>query len=759
MEHIALYRQFRPSNFDEIVEQKTAVAALRQSVITGRIGHAYLFCGQRGTGKTSIARVFSRAINCESPENGNPCNKCATCKGILDGTLMDVIEIDAASNTSVENIKKICEEVGYAPSRAPHKIYIIDEVHMISSGAFNALLKTLEEPPAHAVFLFATTEPHKIPATILSRCQRYDFRRISQDAITSRLEYICKEEKIDADADALRMIASLSDGAMRDAISMLDQASQAGGGKVTSDMVEEMTGTVNLSFLASMSEVLLKGESDKLMPMCKELADSGRDIIRFALDLAGYFRDLLVLRTVPDPSGLITASASNLREMYRVASSTNADTLIAFIAYLSKMISDLKWSPSVRTSFEIGLIRVCGRHVKGEDTPLVIPDFAKKQAEAAKSEAITSAKKDTADESGKKDKETGEKKESSASAEKKAEEKDEKPASSSLFPSLKLPSLDRTPAIAKNPLSSSSVLFKKDGESSDNNSEKKDNVKDNAPSSPLLDMIPEAGTSASKPSAPAPENSQDSTSEGTPAPVPSSPADEEPKDPDDLPLENQLDIFSLGQSGEEDRKEKPEKKKEKDKTETDAPSVKEEASPAKEAPSQTEKPEASPEEAPEPAAPAPEGSSSSSRYQHTSLARFVHKEGIVEKKAPADSDAIWQTIIARAADTDWTLYKLLEQADFRIFEDSAYIVFEDKNAGLASRIKDDPAYRKVSTDVKSAMSEIKHVYLCTEKQYANAMRMSGGNVADAPEAEDKAEAFLKKSLDAGLSAQIHFGDD
>ena len=621
---------------------------------------------------------------------------------------------------------------------------------MISSGAFNALLKTLEEPPAHAVFLFATTEPHKIPATILSRCQRYDFRRISQDAITSRLEYICKEEKIDADADALRMIASLSDGAMRDAISMLDQASQAGGGKVTSDMVEEMTGTVNLSFLASMSEVLLKGESDKLMPMCKELADSGRDIIRFALDLAGYFRDLLVLRTVPDPSGLITASASNLREMYRVASSTNADTLIAFIAYLSKMISDLKWSPSVRTSFEIGLIRVCGRHVKGEDTPLVIPDFAKKQAEAAKSEAVSTVKED---------KDVKTKKEVPSSEEKKMEENDSKPASSSLFPSLKLPSLDRTPAIAKNPLSSSSVLFKKDGDPSDSNSEKKDSGKDNAPSSPLLDMIPEAGTSASKPSAPAPENSQGSTSEGTPAPAPSSPADEEPKDPDDLPLENQLDIFSLGQSGEEDRKEKPEKKKEKDKTETDAPSVKEEASPAKEAPSQTEKPEASPEEAPEPAAPAPEGSSSSSRYQHTSLARFVHKEGIVEKKAPADSDAIWQTIIARAADTDWTLYKLLEQADFRIFEDSAYIVFEDKNAGLASRIKDDPAYRKVSTDVKSAMSEIKHVYLCTEKQYANAMRMSGGNVADAPEAEDKAEAFLKKSLDAGLSAQIHFGDD
>ena len=185
MEHVALYRLYRPMNFDDIVEQEHAVAALRQSVILGRIGHAYLFCGTRGTGKTSIAKVFSRAINCQHPVNGNPCNECEICKGVIDGSLLDVIEMDAASNNSVDNIRRICDEVMFMPAKAKYKVYIIDEVHMLSTGAFNALLRTLEEPPAHAVFLLATTEPHRIPATNLSRCQRYDFRRISNESIVS----------------------------------------------------------------------------------------------------------------------------------------------------------------------------------------------------------------------------------------------------------------------------------------------------------------------------------------------------------------------------------------------------------------------------------------------------------------------------------------------------------------------------------------------------------------------------------------------
>ena len=384
MEHVALYRQFRPENFDEVVEQKAAVTALRQSVKTGRLGHAYLFCGQRGTGKTSIARIFARAINCENPENGNPCNKCATCRGIFDGSLLDVIEIDAASNRSIDNIKKICDEVNYAPSKAKYKVYIIDEVHMITNEAFNALLKTLEEPPAHAIFLFATTEPHSIPPTILSRCQRYDFRRISTESIIGRLRHICTHENIKATDDALKLIASISDGAMRDAISVLDQAASAAGPDgVTDESIEEMTGTVNIAFLSEMAEILIDGRFDELLSKCRELSDSGRDVIQFSIDLAGYFRNLLVVRVMPDPTAVIPASATALKRMYEVANKTNTNTLVGFVSSLSKMISDLKWSPSVRTSFEINLLRLCGRKVKMDEVPLVIPDFIEKQAAAA----------------------------------------------------------------------------------------------------------------------------------------------------------------------------------------------------------------------------------------------------------------------------------------------------------------------------------------------------------------------------------------
>ncbi|MCQ2534059.1 MAG: DNA polymerase III subunit gamma/tau [Clostridia bacterium] len=390
MEHIALYRQFRPQTFDDIVEQETAVTTLRQTVISGKIGHAYLFCGTRGTGKTTIAKVFSRAINCEHPINGNPCNECPTCKGILESTLMDVIEIDAASNNSVDNVRKICEEVVYAPSKAPFKVYIIDEVHMLSSGAFNALLKTLEEPPKHAVFLLATTEPHKIPATILSRCQRFDFKRISLDAITKRLAYICSKESIPADDEALKLIATLADGALRDSISLLDQAQSAAsilpnGNKktITAQSIEEITGIVDTKFLFNMASTLIKGDYEKLLPLCDELFKSGRDLTRFAIDLGGYFRDLLVVRMMPDPTGLVTASATTLKAMYTLAATCSAETLVAFISYISNLVSELKWSPSIRTTFEISLLRLCGRKVKTDIPPLVIPDFVKKQAKAA----------------------------------------------------------------------------------------------------------------------------------------------------------------------------------------------------------------------------------------------------------------------------------------------------------------------------------------------------------------------------------------
>ena len=246
MEHVALYRLYRPMNFDDIVEQEHAVAALRQSVILGKIGHAYLFCGTRGTGKTSIAKVFSRAINCQHPVNGNPCNECEICKGVIDGSLLDVIEMDAASNNSVDNIRRICDEVMFMPAKAKYKVYIIDEVHMLSTGAFNALLKTLEEPPAHAVFLLATTEPHRIPATILSRCQRYDFRRISNESIVKRLSFIAAKQNISIEPDALSAIATIGDGALRDSVSLLDQVSTTSGATtITRDDILRITGIVH----------------------------------------------------------------------------------------------------------------------------------------------------------------------------------------------------------------------------------------------------------------------------------------------------------------------------------------------------------------------------------------------------------------------------------------------------------------------------------------------------------------------------------
>ncbi len=356
MGHVALYRQFRPATFDDVVAQKHAVAALQQSVISGHFAHAYLFCGTRGTGKTSIAKIFSRAMNCLNPQNGNPCNQCEICRGILDNTLLDVIEMDAASNNSVDNIRRICDEVMFLPSLAKYKVYIIDEVHMLSSGAFNALLKTLEEPPAHAVFLLATTEPHRIPATIISRCQRYDFRRIPLEDMVDRLRSISDTQEIRIDDEALFTIASLSDGALRDAISLLDQVSSDVHDHITRDDILKITGVVDDAFLFSMAEALLYSKSSELIRLSEQLVMDGRDIIHFTLDLAHYFRDLMVIRVSDEPSILVSATSESMRGMRSLSAQVSEDVLIDVITMLSELVSQLKWSPDIRTSFEIALL-------------------------------------------------------------------------------------------------------------------------------------------------------------------------------------------------------------------------------------------------------------------------------------------------------------------------------------------------------------------------------------------------------------------
>ena len=356
MGHVALYRRFRPSTFDEIVEQKHAVSALRQAVISGSIAHAYLFSGTRGTGKTSIAKIFSRAVNCLSPQNGNPCNECEICRGILDGTIMDVIEMDAASNNSVDNIRRVCDEVMFLPSRARYKVYIIDEVHMLSGGAFNALLKTLEEPPAHAIFILATTEPHRIPATIISRCQRYDFRRIPMESMIERLQKIADAQQVSIKPDALSAIASLSDGAMRDAISLLDQVSTGATDTIVRDDVLRITGVVDDTFLYRMAEAILSDDALSIISLTDQLIMDGRDIVRFTLDLAHYFRDVLVVKLAPSETQLIQASSAAMGQMHQVGEHVSEKTLMDVITRLSSLISELKWSPEIRTSFEIALL-------------------------------------------------------------------------------------------------------------------------------------------------------------------------------------------------------------------------------------------------------------------------------------------------------------------------------------------------------------------------------------------------------------------
>lgn len=383
MEHVALYRLYRPMNFDDIVEQEHAVSALRQSVLSGKIGHAYLFCGTRGTGKTSIAKVFSRAINCLHPVNGNPCNECEICKGVIDGSLLDVIEMDAASNNSVDNIRRICDEVMFMPAKAKYKVYIIDEVHMLSTGAFNALLKTLEEPPAHAVFLLATTEPHRIPATILSRCQRYDFRRIPSESIVKRLGYIAQKQNIAIEQDALSAIASIGDGALRDSISLLDQVSTTSNGKtITRDDILRITGIVDEAFLHQFATAILEGRAADLLPLCKELTMDGRDLIRFTLDLAQYFRNILVTQVSANPQALIESTSAAIAQMRDLGRRTDTATILFFITRLSDLAGELKWSPSARTSFEIMMLRLASRGNK--IIPAVVPA---KEAVAAPSPA------------------------------------------------------------------------------------------------------------------------------------------------------------------------------------------------------------------------------------------------------------------------------------------------------------------------------------------------------------------------------------
>lgn len=359
MAYIALYRKWRPMVFEDVVEQEHIVKSLRYSVCNDHIAHAYLFCGTRGTGKTTMAHILARAINCLNPQNGDPCNECEICRGIISGSILDVIEIDAASNNSVDNIRDIRDEVVYSPSQAKYKVYIIDEVHMLSTGAFNALLKTLEEPPTRVVFILATTEPHKLPATILSRCQRYDFRRITSKSIARHLEKIALANNVKVDKAALDLIARLSDGALRDALSILDQCISTGSNDIKYEDVLTITGVVNETFIASFAESLNKKSVSECLYKVNTLFMEGKDISQFVLELIIYYRNLLICNTVEDPSQIIEASEEALEIMKSQARSLDRNFIINIINELSGLEASLKWSSQPRIMLEVALIKIC----------------------------------------------------------------------------------------------------------------------------------------------------------------------------------------------------------------------------------------------------------------------------------------------------------------------------------------------------------------------------------------------------------------
>ena len=294
MGYTALYRKFRPLTFSEMVGQEHITKTLKNQIISDRVGHAYLFNGGRGTGKTSAAKVLARAINCLNPKDGEPCNECEICKGAISGSLTDIVEMDAASNNSVEDIRGIREEVNFLPTKAKYRVYIIDEVHMLSTGAFNALLKTLEEPPEHVKFILATTEPQKLPATILSRCQRFDFKRIANEDIIKRLEIVCKESKIEATKGALSIIAALSEGAMRDSLSILERCVQDGENNIDEDKIKDLVGIPKVTFVNGIIQAILEYDVNKALENVDAVLQEGKDINYFIWEIIKYVKDILV---------------------------------------------------------------------------------------------------------------------------------------------------------------------------------------------------------------------------------------------------------------------------------------------------------------------------------------------------------------------------------------------------------------------------------------------------------------------------------
>ena len=358
MVYTALYRKFRPIKFDELVGQEHITKTLKNQIMSDRVGHAYLFNGGRGTGKTTIAKILARAVNCLNVQDGEPCNECEICKAALDGSLTDIVEMDAASNNSVEDVRDIREAVNFLPTKAKYRVYIIDEVHMLSTGAFNALLKTLEEPPKHVKFMLATTEPQKIPATILSRCQRFDFKRISNEDIIKRLKIVCEESKISISDEALNLIATLAEGGMRDALSILERCNQDGEDKIDEDKIRDLVGIPKITYIKQIVEAIINYDVDTSLKVIEEILKEGKDLNNLLWEIIKYVKDVLLFKSTGNIQTYTKEEADDIKIL---SEKISKEDLINLICNLSELENSLKMSTQKLIIFQAGIIKLCNK--------------------------------------------------------------------------------------------------------------------------------------------------------------------------------------------------------------------------------------------------------------------------------------------------------------------------------------------------------------------------------------------------------------
>lgn len=365
-----LYRKWRPQTFEEVYGQPHITATLKNELVSGRVAHAYLFTGSRGTGKTTCAKILSKAVNCLSPHDGDPCNECEICRGIDNGSVLDVIEIDAASNNGVDNIRDLRDEANFTPVKAKYRVYIIDEVHMLSTGAFNALLKILEEPPEHVIFILATTEVHKLPATILSRCQRFDFKRITPEDICARLQYVAEHENITLDEDAAALIAKVADGALRDALSLLDRCC-AVDENITSEVVTKSAGLAGRDYLMRLSECIIKKDCASALGIINELHMNSCDMERLCSEFMFHLRDLMIVKTVKNADSILIATDDELKSLKALAEKLPLEELLYDLNIIEDTFSQIKRASNKRIPLEMAFVKLCSESLDSENDALL----------------------------------------------------------------------------------------------------------------------------------------------------------------------------------------------------------------------------------------------------------------------------------------------------------------------------------------------------------------------------------------------------